>query len=214
MVTAIAILAALVGGGAVYLWERTRDDGVLRRALTDRDRALQQVATLTVGTEGLRARLGAATDRVARLEAALDRTRSRLDAIVGPALEDGRHFGYLAAVGATQEPPRLVFDLAEWYTDQEAVQEALADGVPRQEAGINGYYIRNDNPRWRVLPIQPPAPVTLSTYPYADPADPVEVTLERFAGLFQGGEGTLSFSPYWLTVRDGVVVAIEEQFVP
>ena len=48
----------------------------------------------------------------------------------------------------------------------------------------------------------------------ADPADPAEVKLERFGELFGSTEGYLPLSPYWLTVRDGVVVAIEEQFIP
>jgi hypothetical protein len=156
----------------------------------------------------------ASTDDVARLQAAVDRVRARLASIVGPPLEDGRHFGYLVAVGVLQEPPRLVFDLAEWFTDQGAVEAALEDGVPPEEAGINGYYIRNENPRWRILETDANTTVTLSTYPYADPANPTDVGLEAFGELFGSAETYLPLSPYWLTVDDGVVVAIEEQFVP
>jgi hypothetical protein len=107
-----------------------------------------------------------------------------------------------------------VLDLAVWFTDQEAIEAALEDGVPREDAGINGYYIRNESPRWRILSIAPDASVVLTTYPVADPAHPVEVTLDRFAELFGSSEGYLPLSPYWLTIRNGVVVTIEEQFVP
>jgi hypothetical protein len=216
--TAIAMLVgALVGGGAVLAWERvgrSDADRALEQALDQRDEALREVDALTTRVTALRGRLSAATDETVVLQAALDRARGRLTGLLGPALEDGRHFGYLTAVGASQEPPRLVLDLAVWFTDQEAIEAALEDGVPREDAGINGYYIRNESPRWRILSIDPDATVVLSTYPVADPAHPVEVTLDRFAELFASSDGYLPLSPYWLTIRNGVVVTIEEQFVP
>lgn len=217
LLTALALLlAAVVGGGAVYAWDRSRgaDDQVLERALDQRDTALDRVTVLTTRVEGLRDELAIETSRSVKLERRLERAEASLSAALGPALGDGRHLGYLAAVGATQDPPRLVFDLAEWFTDREAVEAALQDGVPVGEAGISGYYIRNENPRWRILEVDPIAMVTLSTYPIADPAHPTEVDLERFSELFGSSEGYLPLSPYWLTVRDDVVVAIEEQFIP
>ncbi|HEX6400374.1 MAG TPA: hypothetical protein VF108_07930 [Actinomycetota bacterium] len=217
ILTALALLfAAVVGGGAVYAWDRGRgaDEQALERALHQRDAALDRVGVLTTRVAGLREELATESGRSVVLERTLERAEADLSAALGPRLEDGRHFGYLAAVGVTQDPPRLVFDLAEWFTDQEAVEAALEDGVPRQEAGINGYYIRNENPRWRILEVDPITMVTLSTYPIADPAHPIEVDLDRFSELFSSSEGYLPLSPYWLTVRDDVVVAIEEQFIP
>lgn len=215
--TAIALLlAASVGGGAVAAWQWIGDTETeaLQQALDQRDEALREVGVLTARVDELRGQLTAASEETAGLRAELERVQARLASVVGPALPDGRHFGCLTAVGASQRPPRLLFDLAVWFTDQEAIEAALEDGVPRQDAGINGYYIRNENPRWRILPIDPDATVMLSTYPIADPAHPVEVTFDRFAELFGSSDGYLPLSPYWLTVQDGVVVAIEEQFVP
>ena len=194
----------------MYLWHRTtadEGDPALAAAVEARDAARAEAAALTDRLQGLRVELEARSDRIDGLEASLEEVR-------GPTLPDGRHFGYLTAVGVAQEPPRLVFDLADWFTDQEAVEAALEDGVPQQDAGINGYYIRNENPLWRLLEIDPNATVTLSTYPIEDPADPAEVKLERFGELFGSTEGYLPLSPYWLTVRDGVVVANDEQFNP
>lgn len=208
------IVAAVVGGGTVYLWDQDRGGGALQRAWHARDRALQQVEELTGEVEALQTDLTGSTDDVTRLRSEVERLRTRLTSVAGPALEDGRHLGYLAGVGATQEPPRLVLDLAEWFTDQEAVEAALEDGVARQDAGINGYYIRNENPRWRILEVAPNAPVVLTTYPIADPSNPRKVTLDRFGALFTSTGSLLELSPYWVTVEDGVVVAIEEQFVP
>jgi hypothetical protein len=41
------------------------------------------------------------------------------------------------------------------------------------------------------------------------------VNLSTFGEYFSSFEGRLlQLSPYWITVKDGVVVAIEEQFIP
>jgi hypothetical protein len=216
--TAIAVVVgALVGGGAVLAWDRigrSDTDRGLEQAQDQRDDALREVDALTTRVTDLQGRLRAGSEEAAALQVSLDRVRERLASLAGPRLEDGRHLGYLMALGASQQPPRLVFDLAEWFTDQEAIEAALADGVPREDAGINGYYIRNESPRWRILSIDRDATVVLTTSPVADPAHPVEVTLDRFGELFASHDGYLPLSPYWLTVRGGIVVAIEEQFVP
>jgi hypothetical protein len=104
-----------------------------------------------------------------------------------------------------------VIDIEQWFTDREAIREAARDGSSAE----NGYYIRNANPRWRILEIDPSAEVALATYPFADPMNPRVVSLERFGELYDSYRGRfLELSPYWVTVRDGRVVAIEEQFLP
>jgi hypothetical protein len=71
---------------------------------------------------------------------------------IAPPLEDGRHFGMIT--DAEQDhggASLLVFDLAYFLTGEEANQEAAADGV--QTPVPNDYYIVNDNPRLRRLPL-------------------------------------------------------------
>ena len=129
--------------------------------------------------------------------------------MLGPALDDGRYFGALIAVGATQEPPRLLIDIEQWFTDQEAIDAAIEDGVIEPgEIVPNGYYIRNENPRWRTIEIDPAAKVSLTVYPYGQIDDPLVVSLERFADL------SLGWSEYWITMEDGRVVGIEQQYIP
>ena len=69
--------------------------------------------------------------------------------MVGPALDDGRYFGALIAVGATQRPPRLVIDLQQWFTDQEAIAAAIEDGVVIEP--------RDDDPERLLHPERGPA---------------------------------------------------------
>jgi hypothetical protein len=220
-IVALAVVGALlVAATGIVVWQRAQ--------IGDRD---DEIAALTAGGGKASARIEALTARVDRLETRLEestaaatelRTRLReargeLETMLGPALPDGRHFGRFLAVGAIQDPPRLVIDVMEWFTDQEAVDAAIEDGVlpPGSTTIDNGYYIRNEDPRWRIVPIDPAAPVTISTYPIADPANPTVVDLRRFGRLFEDHpDTTLRMSPYWFTVEDGVVTAIEEQFVP
>jgi hypothetical protein len=66
-----------------------------------------------------------------------------------------------------------------------------------------------------MIEIDPAATVSLSTYPTVDPSHPTVVNLSTFGEYFSSFEGRLlQLSPYWITVKDGVVVAIEEQFIP
>jgi hypothetical protein len=212
---ALVILAALIGGVSVFAWDRIgEDDGALENAIAQRDAARDQVTTLTDRLDGFQDRLATAESRATDLEGEVAAADAALAAVVGPALSDGKHFGALIALGATQKPPRLVIDIEQWFTDQAAVDAAIEDGNT-VDPGINGYYIRNENPRWRTIEISQTATVSLSTYPFADPSDPTIVSLSRFGELFSSYEGRfLRLSPYWITVKDGMVVAIEEQFIP
>ena len=89
----------------------------------------------------------------AGLEGRLSAAQAELVSMLGPALPDGKHFGALIAVGADQEPPRLVIDIEQWFTDQAAFDAAEEDGVFLDHPD----YIRNENPRWRTIEIDPAA---------------------------------------------------------
>lgn len=212
----VAIVLALALVGAVTMAAIWRSDA--RDAERARAAAVQDVAVLTAQIDQLEQQLGTEVPGLERrLQAAreaLRQARADLTAMVGPALADGRHFVSIAAVGDDQDPPRLIVDLQQWFTDQEAVDAALEDGVHPSEAGINGYYIRNENPRWRIVAVDPAASVALTTYPHGQIDDPGIVDLPQFASLFAASDEYIKYSPYWLTVRDGVVVRIDEQFVP
>ncbi len=102
-----------------------------------------------------------------------------------------------------------MIDLQQWLTGEEAIAAAIEDGVIEPgEIVPNDYYIRNENPRWRTIEIDPAAKVSLTVYPHGQVDDPQIVSLERFADL------SLGWSEYWITMAHGRVVAIEQQFIP
>lgn len=217
LTVALILVAALIGGASVFTWDRIGpwdQNDELASAIDARNDASATAARFSDRVDELRGGLAKAQARATNLEGEVAATQAELLAMLGPALPDGRHFGALIAVGATQEPPRLVIDIEQWFTAQEAVDAAIEDGVT-VDPGINGYYMRNENLRWRTVVIDPATGVTLTTYPFADPSQPTTITLRVFGELFSSYEGRLlPLSPYWITVEDGTVVAIEEQFIP
>jgi hypothetical protein len=133
-----------------------------------------------------------------------------------PALEDGRHFGYIRSAQLTAEPQVIVFDLAELLTGDEANQAAAERG---QETPVpNDYFIVNDNTRLRELPVAPGLRILLldwtnccDTMFRADP----QLFQESFdQKKYPPGNYKGKFSPYWLTVKGGAVTKIEEPYFP
>lgn len=216
----VAIAAALVllmAGTFAWRQGELRDrDAAIAEVVAQRDAAQQGVTGLSGEVDRLRTKLDASAtgrDGVAR---DLVAARAQLERMLGPVPADGRSFGELIAVGADQDPPRVVIDLEQWFTDQAADEAASQDGeLPPGERHVpNGYYIRNVDPRWRMLPVDPAAPVSLTTYPFGQIDQPLVVTFQRFADLFASHTNELRWYPYWITVRDGRVVAIDEQYIP
>jgi hypothetical protein len=116
----------------------------------------------------------------------------------------GVWFGYAAAGNATS----VQFDLACWYFGDLAWEIADAYG----ETAENDYYIVNENPTLRTVPVAPGA-VVHHIDPMSIGHDPISYPdwlLEPPGYLMCPFE----FCPLWLYVNDGVVTEILEQYVP
>jgi hypothetical protein len=219
----VILVAALAAGGAGFAWQRAeigeRDDA-LAAAIDDNEQAQAEIVAFSARVDRLGDRLAAGVTgnldlrrRLRATERRLEEAREEFLAVAGPPLGDGRHFGRLYAVGAAQEPPRLIIDIQQWFTDQAAVDAAIEDGIT-VDPGINGYYIRNESPRWRTVEVAPGTQVMLTISPYGTIEHPGVVSFERFSTLFTSDDMPLQWFPYWITVRDGKIVEIEEQYIP
>jgi hypothetical protein len=69
-------------------------------------------------------------------------------------------------------------------------------------------------PRWRVLEVHPGTTVALTTCPFGQIDRPRSVGFVAFGQMFDRDAHGLRAYPYWITVRDGVVVEIEQQYIP
>jgi hypothetical protein len=132
-------------------------------------------------------------------------------ATASPILEDGRSFVYVKRVDASA--PSLTFDLALFYTGEKANQIAGERGgeVPVP----NDVYIVNDNPMLRTLPFADGA--RFFSYDWRACCDTyTPMTLDRWAAYVAAPTRRFhgKLSPYWITVRGGEVVKVEEQYLP
>jgi hypothetical protein len=128
----------------------------------------------------------------------------------GDVLEDGRHFALvrsLAPGGAATGSMEL--DLAQWFDGDAADAAAAEDGViaPGQQIE-NDYYIRNVSDRLRVMPVAGDAATRVVDWDNCCELVPSTVDALSARG-FDGGR-----EAFWLTVRGGTVVGLDEQFRP
>ena len=125
-----------------------------------------------------------------------------------PVIEDGRHFVFVKRA----KGGNLTFDLAEFYSGEEAneIAQERGDEVPVP----NDVYIVNDNPKLRTVPA---ADAKISVLDWSSCCDViVDLTFDEFAGYvahptddFHG-----TSSPYWIRVKGGEILDVEEQYLP
>jgi hypothetical protein len=142
--------------------------------------------------------------------------------IVDPSL--GIQFAYLECIDASEG--RLIAVNAEWLTGDAALAAARDDGFIGPDDELeSGYYIRVPSAALHILELSPdPVVILQACYEPGPcvtrrPVDPETWGLlatepERgleITGWHWYGLGTL---PYWLTLRDGVVVQAEEWYLP
>jgi hypothetical protein len=117
-------------------------------------------------------------------------------------LPDGRHFGYWKTFEIGDTIAFGEFDLASFLTGKEAEAAAAKKGdeVP------NDYYIVNDNPKLRTVLAKGNAEVLV----LADDRgpDPQKSNVADFAVDRHKDAG------FWITIKDGFVTKIEEQYQP
>jgi hypothetical protein len=135
-----------------------------------------------------------------------------------PLIEDGRNFAFIKKVNATADPPTITYDLAIFLSGDEANEAAKEHG---DETPVpNDYYVVNDNPRLRTVPLAADARLVLVDWNHCCTRT-VDGVLSDFARAFEEGEITVdghrylgNLSSYWLIAKDGVIVRIEEQYTP
>jgi hypothetical protein len=143
-------------------------------------------------------------------------------AIPGPTasviLADGRSPVYLTSIDVAHHT--LTFDLIQFLTG-DAAKAAWKKANPgsTQDGPDNDYFIVNDNPKLRTLPVVTPVDVEVvdmnSTGGVANkPIAFADLQAYLAANEPGGPKGQLGWHPFWLTVTGGQIVKIEEQFLP
>lgn len=133
-----------------------------------------------------------------------------------PVLEDGRHFGYVRSVDP--DAATIEFDLAYFLSGEEANDAYHAAGgtgpVP------NDHFVVNDNPMLRTLALAPDMRLRLLDWNrccerfFDGDLSLFAQAIEQQGDVTDGDLIYRGLSQWWITVRDGVVTQIEEQYSP
>ncbi len=130
-------------------------------------------------------------------------------------LADGRHPTYLH--GVDQANRTLTVDVIQFLTGQEAIDAHDRDHPESPGGPPNDYYIVNVNPRLRTLDVAPDVTVALVRLHEDGDADLDPGSwdeLSDYLAVNPPDDDRLSWNPYWVTLEGGIVVAIEEQYLP
>jgi hypothetical protein len=122
-----------------------------------------------------------------------------------PVLADGHYDAYIQQV--TTRGDYLVVDLVQVFQGQAAIDAAVADGVPRDQAQVLYVWVRNQNSRLRTLAIASDMRLDLL------PGDCVESRSHQFAKLIKDSRAMSNSRPayyFTLTVAGGMVHRIQE----
>ena len=152
-------------------------------------------------------------------KAAPEPTQTQTQPSPPPGPSSAEHFGYIRSVSTAGPAATLAFDEAQFLTGLAAQKAAEEDGVVAPGESVpNDYYIRNRDQTTQTLRIANGASITAKRCPLCRHGR--DGQLGPFLASFMKGRQTFAdpyrgkYSLYWLTIRDGEVAAIDEQYVP
>jgi hypothetical protein len=135
-----------------------------------------------------------------------------------PILPDGRSPVYLTKIDVGKRT--ITFDLIDFLTG-DAAKKAWKKANPgsSEDGPPNDYFIVNDNPKLRTLPVADPIEFKVVDQQNMDGTANKTITFDGATAYFVSikpdqSDHRLSWDPFWITVANGVVTKIEEQYLP
>lgn len=121
---------------------------------------------------------------------------------------NGQHLGYIKSVSFNNGDYSMKIDYVQWISP--------CPGELGEFECPNGYKIVNSNSLLRTFPISNNITVTSLTEPGAGLYNngPQQISLNSFHNLFKSNTLWTDSIPFWITIKNGVVTEIAEQYVP
>lgn len=127
-----------------------------------------------------------------------------------------RAFAYIKSIAKTAGGYEITLDYAQYLTGDTAAKAASAHGD--ESPPPNDYYIVNDNKRLRTFTLGNSASIrlTMADGKFSDPGTRRTYTAKKFASMWSASsaEDPIRILPYWVTVKNDVVVKVEDQYLP
>lgn len=121
---------------------------------------------------------------------------------------------YVVSASEDGSSVTVVVDPIEWLTGDAAEEAAAAQG----DSAENGFYIVNADAALEECRGDGTVPVTTiadANGEYCEDMECPEMTLSQWsAALSSPGADALLSTPYWLTIEEGALVGMRQQYVP
>ena len=208
-----AVVGALLGAGAVWATQQPAIASLNARIVTieaERDASLLKVEDLTTAIADLKATASTTVTETSSI------TPTPTAPPKKPVSKTTKQFTFITKIIESGATPVIVADYAQMLSGDAAAAAATAHGD--ESPPPNDYYIVNDNKLLRKLKVQPGIKVTVVTN--ADgTSDPTghTVSFADWAANYSAPTAdneSLRTAPYWITVKNGVVTKIEQQYLP
>jgi hypothetical protein len=136
-------------------------------------------------------------------------TRAGTTGAASPDLADGRHAARITRVDAAGG--QITVDVVRLFLGDAAARAAQQDGS-EEIPPPNDVWIRNTRSALRTLPVAPAAPITVNVHGAAESGSATKNIVKTLAEL--ADIDGLEHGIFWLTVADGQVTRIAEQYLP
>ncbi len=205
---AAGLIGVLVGAGAVWA--------------VNRQSAPRPVAADTLEIDALRATVDQKDQLIASLTEKYNSAIASASVTATTTAEvtttsgTTKQFTFIKDVTIKGGKTTISADFAQFLTGKAAADSATAHGD--ESPPPNDYYIANDNKKLRTLPVKSGIKVSLTALDdgTSDP-EGYKVSLSKWAGYYAAptpDTGSITGGPYWITITNSVVTAIEEQYTP
>ena len=210
LVLIIMVVAIVLVAGGVYYWRQLEINTV-----ND-----EKVKVVESTKEELQKQIEALRKQVAQLQSQQVEVTETTDSkpVVKTKIE--KALGYITAVYDKNGKRYLDIDYIQWLTGDDAKKAMVEDGLCENEADCvvtNDYHIKNQNPKIRTFEISPQAKIYTQTLDLETTGInwDQEITYDRFKGLFEADViERQKYLPYHISIGDGIVYEVTEQYIP
>jgi hypothetical protein len=214
MLIAAVLIGAFISGLVVWAAMNGRLSDAEQRAELAEERVSELESEVDALTTSLEAEENTA-DNDGDEETALDVEGASQDDGNGAAEEAGRFFCYMMSATWEGDQPELTVDYAQMLTGAEAAAAATAAGD--ESPPPNDYYIVNQNPKLRTFPADAGMTVRMTSTAEGTQPEGYDMPFGQWYDAFSGMSGSfpaIRDVPYWITIENGTIVMIEEQYLP
>ena len=212
VIAGVAIAAAAVGGLGIYLLTRdTTPETVTPPATVDSSAEVTATETETTSTT---TDIPGSTDANPG-ESAITTPTEPATPVSAWDSKDGRFFSKIEKLTTKGGKTYLGVDYAQLLGGDEAAAAATAAG--EESPPPNDYFIVNQSEKVRTWPVSPGVTVTVATWEAHFTADGYPVSWATWRDMYTGASSAFPRADevwYWVTLEDGVITAINEQYFP